>query len=132
MIEFLIPRRPVSHQTKNRANLQSWKQYVQNIAIESWTKPFIPDGTDLRLTLVYLCDDSPADIDNIIKPIQDAMVGVVYEDDIQISDVDSHRRYLTDAIVVSGLPQILVNAIDAGNEAVYVKVSIANDLEDYL
>ncbi len=132
MIEFLIPRRPLSHQTKNRANLQSWKEYVQSIATTSWGRPFIPDGTDLRLTLVYLCDDSPADIDNIIKPIQDAMVGVVYEDDIQISDVDSHRRYLTDTIVVTELPQILVDAIAVGKEAVYVKVSNANDLEEYL
>ncbi|TOD58963.1 hypothetical protein CGJ61_23085 [Vibrio parahaemolyticus] len=112
--------------------MQSWKAYVQGIATTSWGRAFIPDGTDLRLTLVYLCDDSPADIDNIIKPIQDAMVGVVYEDDVQISDVDSHRRYLTDTIVVTGLPQILVDAIEVGNEAVYVKVSHADNLEEYL
>lgn len=132
MIEFVIPRRPLSHQTKNRANLQAWKTYVQGLATKNWRKPLISDSTDLRLTLVYLCDDFPADIDNIIKPIQDAMVGVVYKDDIQISDVDSHRRYLTDTIIVTGLPQILVKAVVAGNEAVYVKVSNTDDLGEYL
>ncbi|EJG0692312.1 RusA family crossover junction endodeoxyribonuclease [Vibrio parahaemolyticus] len=105
---------------------------MQNLASSNWTQPAIPDGTDLRLTLVYICDDAPADIDNIIKPIQDAMVGVIYEDDIQISDVDSHRRYLSDTIVVTDLPQILANAVGVGDEAVYVKVSNAGNLEEYL
>jgi len=122
----------VSHQTRNRANLQAWKTYVEEIANTHWSNPLIPDGKDLRLTLVYLCDDSPADIDNIIKPIQDAMVGVVYEDDIQISDVDSHRRYLTDTIVITDLPQILADAVEIGDEAVYVKVENAETLGVYL
>ena len=132
MLEFIIPRRPVSHQARNRANLQAWKTYVKGIANAHWSYPLIPDGKDLRLTLVYLCDDSPVDIDNIIKPIQDAMVGVVYEDDIQISDVDSHRRYLTDTIVITDLPQILADAVEIGDEAVYVKVENAETLGVYL
>lgn len=132
MLEFIIPRRPLSHQTKNRANLQAWKVYVKGIANLHWSNSLILYGTDLRLTLVYLCDDSPADIDNIIKPIQDAMVGVVYEDDIQISDVDSHRRYLTDTIIITGLPQLLADALEVGDEAVYVKVEKADELGVYL
>jgi crossover junction endodeoxyribonuclease RusA len=132
LLEFIIPKRPMSHQARNRANLQAWKAYVKKIANAHWSDPIIPNGTDLRLTLVYLCDDSPADIDNIIKPIQDAMVGVVYEDDIQISDVDSHRRYLTDTIVITGLPQMLADAVEVGGEAVYVKVENADELGVYL
>lgn len=132
MIEFIIPKRPVSLQTRNRQNLQAWKEYVKNLATSNWKNPAIPDGTDLQLTLVYICDDAPVDVDNIIKPIQDAMVGVIYEDDVQISDVDSHRRYLSDTIVITDLPQILADAVNIGNEAVYVKVSNAGNLEGYL
>ncbi len=131
MIEFLIPRRPVSLQIRKRKNLQSWKQYVTGIATEKWNDEVI-ESKDLRLTLVYICDDSPADIDNIIKPIQDSMVGVIYKDDIQISDVDSHRRYLSDPIEIDNLPDLLVQAIEIGNEAVYVKVSEAENLGIYL
>ena len=131
MIEFLIPRRPVSLQIRKRKNLQSWKQYVAGIATEKWNDEVI-ESKDLRLTLVYICDDSPADIDNIIKPIQDSMVGVIYKDDIQISDVDSHRRYLSDPIEIDNLPDLLVQAIEIGNEAVYVKVSEAENLGIYL
>ncbi|MGN2673459.1 RusA family crossover junction endodeoxyribonuclease [Aliivibrio fischeri] len=132
LLEFLIPRRPVSLQTSNRENLRAWKAYVSEVASENWSQGIIQDGTDLKVTLVYLCDDLPPDVDNIIKPIQDAMVGVVYEDDIQISDVDSHRRYLSDTIVVTGLPQILVDAVSNGEEAVYVKVTLAEELGEYL
>ena len=46
----------------------------------------------LRFTIVYLCDESPADIDNIIKPIQDALVGLVFEDDFLVSDAHPQIR----------------------------------------
>jgi crossover junction endodeoxyribonuclease RusA len=82
--------------------------------------------------LVYLCNDSPADIDNIIKPIQDALVGVVYADDSLISDVDSHRRFLSDAIDVTNLPPLLVEGITVGEECIYIRVSLAENLEVYI
>lgn len=131
MIEFLIPRRPVSLQTRKKENLRQWKDYVSAIAKENWNHEIIEEK-DLRLTLVYVCDDSPADIDNIIKPIQDSLVGVVYLDDILISDVDSHRRYLSDPIEIDQLPELLRQAIEVGSEAVYVNVSEAEALWGYL
>ena len=95
--EFLIPKRPVSLQTKSRKNLQAWKRFVRNEATKAWVADCPPVSSPaLRCTIVYLCDSSPADIDNIIKPIQDALVGLVIGDDFLISDVDSHRRFLTD------------------------------------
>ena len=87
---------------------------------------------NLRFTLVYLSGDSPADIDNIIKPMQDALVGMVYEDDASISDVDSHRRLLSEPIDVTDLPSLLRAGVALGSECVYVRVTRASDLKDYL
>jgi crossover junction endodeoxyribonuclease RusA len=81
---------------------------------------------------VYLCDDSPADIDNIVKPIQDALVGVVYADDSLITDVDSHRRFITDGIDLTNLPRLLIRGAESGEECVYVSVSLSENLEVYL
>lgn len=81
---------------------------------------------------MYLCDDSPADIDNIVKPIQDALVGVVYADDSLITDVDSHRRFITDGIDLTNLPRLLIRGAESGEECVYVSVSLAENLEVYL
>lgn len=74
--EFLIPKRPVSLQTKNKKNLQGWKSFVQAEAAKTWIGK-ISSGIDIHLTLVYLYDSDPVDTDNIIKPIQDALVGLV-------------------------------------------------------
>jgi Holliday junction resolvase RusA-like endonuclease len=130
--EFLVPKRPVSHQTKSRANLQAWKAYVRSEALKCWPGGDPIDAGDLRFTIVYLCDESPADIDNIIKPIQDALVGLVFSDDSLVSDVDSHRRFLADGVAVTGLPELLQTGVFAGAECVYVRVTLSAPLEEYL
>ena len=130
--EFLIPRRPVSLQTKKKENLQVWKNFVRVEAQKLWKDRSIIKQGDLQLTLVYLCDDFPADTDNIIKPIQDALVGLVFEDDSLVSDVESHRRFMSDPIEIKSLPSLLQRAVITGKECVYVKVSESQPLEKYL
>ena len=51
--DFLIPKRPVSLQTRKTANLQAWKQYVRNEAAKIWTGQIL-SGKDLQLTLISL------------------------------------------------------------------------------
>lgn len=129
--EFLIPRRPVSSQAKDNKHLQAWKNFVCAEAGRIWSgTPH--NGSHLHLTLVYVCDDSPADVDNIIKPIQDALVGLVYDDDFLIDDVEAHRRPLTDTFDIAACPSPLVNGILSGTECVYVRVNESTSLESYL
>lgn len=131
--EFLIPKRPVSLQTRRRENLQDWKNFVREEAQKAWNINLPPvSSSPLRFSIVYLCDSSLADIDNIIKPIQDALVGLVFEDDFLISDVDSHRRFLAEPIDITDLPPLLRGAVEMGRECVYVRVSDAEDLGSYL
>ena len=129
--EFLIPKRPVSLQTKSRSNLQAWKTYVRTQAAKTWVEQ--PQSEiDIHLTLVYLCDDDPVDTDNIVKPIQDALIGLIYDDDSFITDIESHRRPLTGTFDIAQFPPLLLDGIALGNECVYVRVSTARALEDYL
>lgn len=130
--EFLIPQRPVSLQTKNRKNLQAWKAFVTAEAAKTWPTDAEPLAGDLRVTLVYLAADDAADVDNIIKPIQDALVGMVYHDDFDVCDVDCHRRFLTDPIDLTDLPLLLQAGVVKADECVYVRVSHASRLMDYL
>lgn len=132
LFEMLIPRRPVSLQAKNRNNLQDWKTFIYGRARSEWKGGVPYQASGIRLTLVYLCDDSPADIDNIIKPIQDALVGVVFADDALISDVDSHRRFISEGIDLTNLPPLLIEGAVYGEECVYVRVSLSENLEVYL
>ncbi len=131
LFEFIIARRPVSSQTKSRPNLQAWKQYVRNEAAKTWSG-MVFSGIDVQLTLVYLFDTDPVDVDNIVKPIQDALVGLIYDDDLNITDVEAHRRSLVGGFDVARLPVLLLQEILANRECVYVRISVARRLEDYL
>jgi crossover junction endodeoxyribonuclease RusA len=128
--EFLIPRRPVSLQTRNRRNLQAWKTYVQSEAARTWGGSVAITTSDLQLTLVYLYDSDPVDIDNIIKPIQDALVGLIYSDDLLVTDVDSHRRPLGGIFELTRLPPLLFDGVVRQQECVYVRVRDATRIED--
>jgi crossover junction endodeoxyribonuclease RusA len=129
-LEFLIPRRPLSSQAKRR-NLQAWKEFVRQEAEKVWTGALIDTG-DLQLTMVYLCGTAPPDTDNIVKPIQDALVGLVFSDDGLIADVESHRRFLNDVFDLTQLPELVIAGVVSGEECVYVKVTDSLAMEAYL
>jgi len=129
--EFIIPRRPVSLQTGNKKNLQAWKNFVFAEAAKTWIGT-VNTEMEMQLTLVYLYDNYPVDIDNIIKPIQDALQNLIYKDDTLVTDVDAHRRPLKGTTDMTHLPLLLFNAIVSGNECVYVRISYAQPLENYL
>ncbi|WP_216626907.1 RusA family crossover junction endodeoxyribonuclease [Corallococcus exercitus] len=112
--------------------MQDWKNYVYGRARSAWARGLPLYGSSFRFTIVYLCGDSPADIDNIIKPIQDALVGVVFSDDSLVSDVDSHRRFISDGIDLTNLPALLIEGALSGEECVYVAVDSAGPLGSYL
>lgn len=129
--DFLIPKPPVSVQTKNRANLAHWKRLVRGEAAKTWAGSTC-SGTDIQLTLVYLYARDPLDVDNIIKPIQDSLKGLVYDDDSLVTDVESHRRPLAGTFDPLRCPAVLLGAILSGMECVYVRVCTPRLLEDYL
>ena len=43
--------------------------------------------------IVYYYDNYLMDIDNVPKPILDALKGVVFEDDSQVTDLICRKRY---------------------------------------
>lgn len=130
--EFIIPERPLSVQAKDRSEYQAWKQLVVLCALPHWRRAPVTSG-EVRLTIVFLCDDTaPIDVDNVVKPIQDALLAVAYSDDVLVTDVDSHRRYLHDAIDLTNCSASLIDMLTAQEEAVYVRLQEADVLGTYL
>jgi hypothetical protein len=132
IVEFLIPRRPLSLQTRRRNDLQSWKRLVAGAAGSVWGRRAPIESGDLRLTIVYLSDEYPPDTDNIIKPIQDALEGVVIVDDLLVTDVQSHRRFRKSDFDLTRLPPLLHQGLLIGAECVYVRLGETEPLEDLL
>lgn len=129
--DFLIHGRPVSVQSSRRGVYQEWKRLVRAEAEKRWAGRPVVEAA-VRLTIVFLCYEVAIDVDNVVKPIQDALTGVVYADDEWVTDVDSHRRFFTDAIDLDRLPPLLVGAVVEASECVYVRVEPALPLEEYL
>ena len=67
-----------------------------------------------------------------LRLIELRLVGIVYADDALISDVDSHRRFISDAIDITNLPSLLIKGVILGEECIYVRVCLAENLETYL
>lgn len=131
-VDFVIPYRPLSLQAADRANFQAYKQYVRALAEIAWEQAPVDSG-QLNVSIVFLCDErAPIDVDNIIKPIQDAMSTVIYRDDVLVSDTDSHRRYLNEMIDLTDCPPELIRMLVAKEEAVYVRVRNARVLGEHL
>jgi hypothetical protein len=65
------------------------------------------------------------DTDNMLKPIQDALNGLVYADDRQITDLAVRKTTIGGAFVVCGAPEILLQAFSVGEAFLHVRVEQA-------
>jgi hypothetical protein len=90
-LEVVLEGVPLSLQSKNARNREAWKARVAEAARERQRDTdelgFLDDRA-LAVTIYYFPGaPMPGDIDNIVKPIIDAMVGVAYLDDQVIERV---------------------------------------------
>lgn len=128
--EFIVAGPPISHQARNRARLQAWISTVRNEAARSWPQGQPPATGRFKLTVVYYHDAATIrlDNDNMLKPIQDALQGVVYGNDAQIIDT-SVRKTNPDgqSTVRGGMSRVLAESFCRGVEFLYIKVEEAPD-----
>ncbi len=63
----------------------------------------------------------------MLKPIQDAMQGVVYANDAQITDTSVRKTNLDGQFTVRGMSRVLAEGFCRGTEFLYIKVEEAPD-----
>lgn len=87
--EFLIDGPPMSAQSHNPHRLSDWKRRVAAAVSERWHGPLL--GGKVRVVVTYYHEGGTArlDTDNMIKPILDALTGVVYANDRQASHIEA-------------------------------------------
>ena len=69
-------------------------------------------------------------MDNIAKPIQDALQRVVYVNDRLVTDVTANWRNIDDRYRVRHMPGVLGAAFSKGSEFLYIRVWLAPDEKD--
>jgi crossover junction endodeoxyribonuclease RusA len=82
-----------------------------------------PVTTDCLFIATYFWSKSSLiDNDNWVKPIQDALIGLVFVDDRQITDTTLRKTNVYGPFFIGKQPQILVEAIRLAEEFVYVRI----------
>lgn len=120
-LEFVVLGPPVSNQTSG-PNLTTWRAMIDGAARLNWANP--PLTGELKATIInfYSGNKPSVDVDNMSKPILDVMQKIVYDDDRQIVQAEITHTKIDAAYAILGVRPILVTALQAGNQFVYVRL----------
>ncbi len=129
LVEFVVFGIPVSAQTGNRQRKRAWQADVARAAATAWGSSPLLTG-EIQVRIVYFQEGGwQLDLDNMAKPIADAITGVVWQDDKQLLDQKPGRRPLRGAYVVAGMSPVLAAAFVLDKPFVYVRIDRPTDLE---
>jgi len=120
MIEIIVDGTPRSLQASSRGREQ-WKCEVQQSAESRMEHRERLQWCDVSVRIVHFCFDwklTDGDLDNIAKPILDAISGVVFFDDCQIQQLHMRRTDLRKnrLTIVEGASSILVERLEQAYE----------------
>ncbi len=132
--ELIVMASPVSHQSNDRALLRVWRERVRAAAQQRWPEGQPPLDSQLKIIVVYFHNGnrSRLDNDNLLKPVQDALIGLVYQDDRQITDTAVRKTALDGAFFVRGMPVLLAEGFARSREFVYLRIEAAPDHRELL
>ena len=121
LFEFCVRGPSVSAQAKNRQRLKAWRETVSHQAREALAgrDPF---RNELELVLVEFSEVASKDRDNMAKPIQDAMQGILFENDRQILKVGVEWCDIDGYYKVRSMSPVVATALVEGHEFVWVRL----------
>ncbi len=125
VVEFTVEGPPISHQSNNRQALAAWKAQVRAEAAKAWIQA--PMTGLLKCTVInfFAGPDASLDDDNLVKPIRDAMNGVVYDDDSQIRHSEHAQTSIDGSFKVRGVSKVILGAFNIGKQFVYIRIEDA-------
>jgi crossover junction endodeoxyribonuclease RusA len=123
-LEFLVSGTAVSLQAKRRESVDRWKARIREASHEVLAEGHFATEGPVSVTLFYFPDSEMAgDIDNIVKPILDALCQHIYIDDNQVERV-LVQKFEPEKIFQFGSPSsILEGAIVGDKPLLYVRLS---------
>ncbi len=127
--EFIINGPPVSQQARRRNRVRAWIEEVKSVAAQYWPVEELPVTEPVMLTITYFYDSVSMDVDNIPKPISDALEGLVYFNDDQVTDVLCRKRNLNSDFRVENPSDLLAEGLSRSSQFLYIVVEDAPDQE---
>jgi Holliday junction resolvase RusA-like endonuclease len=129
-------RRPKSVQA-DKGNLAQYKRELQGLAKGAYFGEVVNEGPLYSRVIWFHRKTETMDVDNIVKPVLDALEGVVYSNDFLIIqslatriDVSSGEFELVDqglpGVSYEGLVRLLGSGVD---DILYIEIGLNRDLE---
>lgn len=113
---------PISAQTKHRAQLQAWRERVRSACRELWPVERAALTGHVRLSVTYYGEDKGPDLDNLVKPIQDALQQIVYLNDRQVIGVLAQFEDIDERFATRYMSPVLAAAFVKGDPFVHIEV----------
>jgi crossover junction endodeoxyribonuclease RusA len=123
-LEFLVAGIPVSLSAKRRESVDHWKSRIIDA-----TRSVLPDAhfatqEPVSATLFYFpAAQMAGDIDNIVKPVLDALGRLVYVDDRQVHRVLVQKFEPTSVFDFGAPSPTLREALNRAKPVLYVRLS---------
>ncbi len=123
-IEFVVHGTPLSLQAKRAASRAEWKERVKLASSNAIPSPHYASEERIAVTLYYLPDERmQGDVDNIVKPILDALSCHIYIDDSQVERVVVQKFEPGNAFSFNSPTVKLAEALNGDKPLLYVRVS---------
>lgn len=121
--EFNVQGTPVSLQAKRADARSQWKERVKSASREVLPDGFFSTAEPLSVTILYFPDaQMQGDIDNIVKPILDALCRHVYIDDHQVERIWVQKFEPGRVFAFDNPSPRLTQAIDGEKPVVFVRL----------
>ena len=123
-IEFIVHGTPVSLQAKRPELRRQWMDRVQTASSTVIPNPHFVSDDRIAVTLYYL-PDAPmeGDVDNIVKPILDALSHHIYIDDHQVERIVVQKFDPGNVFTFSQPTLKFAEALAQERPVLYVRVS---------
>lgn len=123
-IEFVVKGTPVSLQAKLARSREEWKQRVKDASSAVIPNPHFASEERVAVTLYYLPEEPmQGDIDNIVKPILDALRCHIYIDDRQVERVVVQKFEPGNVFAFTKPSTTFTEALNGDRPLLYVRVS---------
>ena len=126
--EVAIIGNPVSQQTRNRDRLRRWMGEIWTAARRHWDEAEPYEGS-VMVTVIYFSQGVAFDLDNIPKPVLDALKGLVFRDDNQVTDLICRKIFLSGNWEIFSESVALNEALIDGSEFLHIVVEQAPEQE---
>ena len=122
--ELIVVGPPVSQQTRNRQRLREWMRHVQDMARQGWgtEQPFVGE---VKVSITYFFEGASIDVDNMAKPILDAMKDLVFSDDTHVYDLLCRKRDMNTDVRIQEPSSALLDALSDAEQFLQIKVTEA-------